>query len=556
MSEEPENIGERITRCTLGNTLDLTTHGFQRLAIQLFGFLGHGKSSLVNSCVCVTKDEEYQNVAGAGMTEGGLTKTRWEYKLTNTLVMIDNRGFSKMKPQEIIEACAQIRSLRDIGEVSWDKDNLKETLKQFPLKYQNRPADFILPVLVYSANRDWSSSEGKDIQEFITHAFRITDFWISSVCVGPGTMQDPTTDRDILEKLRTYIPGDSCERVCLQLCGMPGHGKSSLINTCVCVVQDGDLKNVAGAGKSNQPITMERKDFHLADKIVITDNRGVNKMSKEELVEITAQFCHLRGRDRVEWNQSFRENLNAVLAFMYQKKEVIVPIFVYSAENLVTPERYTELEPFIRDAHRITGIYPIIVLTKVQNDGTELAILHRKFKELGAKHIFLIENYTMETCERNPETKSRILMLLDTCLQEADRQISENRMKDLQQEYLKNAMYVIESKMMVELENKVTQIERVGVQLEAAYQRMQEELDQKIREIEELREQNQAREREMMKVTQVVNVEVQHEASYQRMQEELDQKIRENEELRKQIQAKGSEIKLKEPRKCLCCSLM
>ncbi|XP_077305749.1 uncharacterized protein LOC143925043 [Lithobates pipiens] len=359
-------------------------------------------------------------------------------------------------------------------------------------------------------------------------------------------------DRNILEKLRTYIPGDGCEWVCLQLCGMPGHGKSSLINTCVCVVQGRDLENVAGAGKSNEPITMERKDFHLADKIVITDNRGVNKMSKEELVEITAQFCHIRGRHRVEWNQSFRENLNAVLSFMYQNKEVIVPIFVYSAENLVTPERYTELEPFIRDAHRITGIYPIIVLTKVQNVGTESAILHRKFKELGAKHIFQIENYTMETYERNPETKSRILVLLDTCLQEADRQISENRMKDLHQEYLKNAMYVIESKMMIELENKVTQIERVGVKLEAAYQRMQEELDEKIREIEELREQNQVKEKEIIQVKQIVNVEVQHEAAYQRMQEELQQKIKENQELREQNQAR----KYKERRKSSRCSLM
>ncbi|XP_077305745.1 uncharacterized protein LOC143925040 [Lithobates pipiens] len=313
-------------------------------------------------------------------------------------------------------------------------------------------------------------------------------------------MQDRTTDRDILKKLCTYIPGDGCERVCLQLFGMPGHGKSSLINTCVCVVQGGDLENVAGAGKSNQPITMERKDFDLSDKIVITDNRGVVKMSKEELEEITAQFCHLRGRDRVEWNRSFREDLNAVLAFVYQNKEVIIPIFVYSAESLVTEERYSELEPFIRDAHRITGIYPIIILTKVQDHGTESEIHHRKFKELGAKHIFQIENYTMETYERNPETKSRILVLLDTCLQVADRQISENRIKDLHQEYLKNAMYVIESKMMIELENKVTQFERVEVQHEAAYQRLKEELDRKNEETEELRKQNQAREREIIKL--------------------------------------------------------
>ncbi|KAM5151733.1 uncharacterized protein ACMZJ9_009980 [Mantella aurantiaca] len=174
MSQEPEITQELINLYTLGNTLDYSTHGFQRVAIQLFGFLGHGRSSLINSCVCVVKDEEYQNVAGAGMTEGALTIQRNEYELTNTLVIVDNRGFKTMKRTEIIEACAQIRSLRDIGEVSWDKDNLTETLQQFPRKYQNRPADFILPVMVYSATNVWNPSEAEDMQLFITQAFRIT----------------------------------------------------------------------------------------------------------------------------------------------------------------------------------------------------------------------------------------------------------------------------------------------------------------------------------------------------------------------------------------------
>lgn len=106
----------------------------------------------------------------------------------------------------------------------------------------------------------------------------------------------------------------------------------------------------------------------------------------------------------------------------------------------------------------------------------------------------------METCERNPETKSRIVALLDTCLQEADKQISENQTKDLHQEYLKKAMDVIESKMMIELENKVTQIEKMEVQHKAAVRKMQVELDQKIREVEELREQNQANKSEKSKL--------------------------------------------------------
>ncbi|XP_072272863.1 uncharacterized protein [Pyxicephalus adspersus] len=174
MAQGPEDLRRLINQYTPGNSLQSSTHGFQRVAIQVFGFLGHGKSSLINSCLCVVGDVEYENVSGAGMTQGGLTTQRHEHELTNTLVMIDNRGFSKLNPQEILEACAQIRSLRDIGEVTWDIDNLNETLRQFPLKYQNRPADFILPVLVYSASKPWNPSEGEDIQKFLSEAFKIT----------------------------------------------------------------------------------------------------------------------------------------------------------------------------------------------------------------------------------------------------------------------------------------------------------------------------------------------------------------------------------------------
>ncbi|XP_072288312.1 uncharacterized protein [Pyxicephalus adspersus] len=174
MALGPKDLRRLINRYTPGNSLQSSTHEFQRVAIQVFGFLGHGKSSLINSCLCVLNNVEYENVSGAGMTQGGLTTQRHEHGLTNTLVMIDNRGFSKLNPQEILEACAQIRSLRDIGEVTWDIDNLNETLRQFPLKYQNRPADFILPVLVYSAAKPWNPSEGEDIQKFISEAFKIT----------------------------------------------------------------------------------------------------------------------------------------------------------------------------------------------------------------------------------------------------------------------------------------------------------------------------------------------------------------------------------------------
>ncbi|XP_075037554.1 uncharacterized protein LOC142098618 [Mixophyes fleayi] len=172
---ELENLLERILRHTPGTTLQNSTHGYQRVALQMFGYTGHGKSSLINSCLCVVKNEGYQNLSGAGQSDGAMTRIRKEHNLTNTLVMIDNRGFNKLKLQENLEACAQLRSLRDFEEVTWEENtNLAETLRQLPLKYSNRPADFIVPVLVYSATLTWNRNDGSVIEKLITNAFRIT----------------------------------------------------------------------------------------------------------------------------------------------------------------------------------------------------------------------------------------------------------------------------------------------------------------------------------------------------------------------------------------------
>lgn len=169
MAQHIQELREKINLFTTGNA-----PGYERVAVQLFGNIGHGKSSLINSCVCVVKDEEYQNLSGAGTLQGGMTEARKVYELTNALVMVDNRGFITLKREEILEACAQLRSLREIGEVNWDKDNLQETLTKLPSKYKNRPADFIVSVLVYSATQIFGNDEIDAVQKLITNSFRIT----------------------------------------------------------------------------------------------------------------------------------------------------------------------------------------------------------------------------------------------------------------------------------------------------------------------------------------------------------------------------------------------
>ncbi|XP_075037553.1 uncharacterized protein LOC142098617 [Mixophyes fleayi] len=231
---EDEDPRERINRYIPGGTLLNSTHRYQRVSLQLFGMTGHGKSSLINSCVCVVKDEDYLNLAGAGQTDGGLTTSRQEYELTNRLVMIDNRGFKNLNSQEILEACAQLRSLRGIGDVTWEKDNLAETLKQIPDKFSKRPDDFFVPVLVYSATQSWSAEDGKAIQPLITNAFQITG-------IHPIVVITNCTAEDSNEIKRKFGDLGVMKRVCVENYTENDHDRSieqdrmilDFLNVCI-----------------------------------------------------------------------------------------------------------------------------------------------------------------------------------------------------------------------------------------------------------------------------------------------------------------------------------
>lgn len=89
-------------QCKKGN------QGFNRILIQLFGLLGHGKSSFINTCIYVWQDEEFQNWSKAVGEDGGHTQDRIPYKLTENITLVDNRGCSKMEDQEFGEIFAQL----------------------------------------------------------------------------------------------------------------------------------------------------------------------------------------------------------------------------------------------------------------------------------------------------------------------------------------------------------------------------------------------------------------------------------------------------------------
>ncbi|XP_077305743.1 uncharacterized protein LOC143925038 [Lithobates pipiens] len=213
MSEGPENLIEKIKRYVPGIRANNSQHGIERLIILLLGFAGHGKSSLINSCMCVMKNEIYRNLAGAGADEGGRTRKRKSHSLTNTIWITDNRGFKKMESGEILEVCAQQRNLRLEGDIEWDKDNLQETIRCIP-EVNKRPKDFILPVIVHSCLHNFKVDEETSMKKLITKCQEITG--IPPILVITNVGPPNTRSGNGEEFIKKFGDMGCTNRICLE----------------------------------------------------------------------------------------------------------------------------------------------------------------------------------------------------------------------------------------------------------------------------------------------------------------------------------------------------
>ncbi|XP_073416753.1 uncharacterized protein [Dendrobates tinctorius] len=150
-------------------------------------------------------------------------------------------------------------------------------------------------------------------------------------------------------------------RVLLQLFGYTGHGKSSFINSCKYVVDDGPyMAHAKMAISEEKPETMIRYAYKLTETITLVDNRGCVKMNKDETGEIYAQLGNFLPLDtNVTWHTEFKDMMEILLKTETHEENVdfIVPVFIYSAKKQIDPEE--NLGEIMLKAKQITG-------TKVQ----------------------------------------------------------------------------------------------------------------------------------------------------------------------------------------------
>ncbi|XP_073505114.1 uncharacterized protein [Phyllobates terribilis] len=212
---------------------------------------------------------------------------------------------------------------------------------------------------------------------------------------------DSRSMRDFIKnfRLENCVRGNQgYSRVLLQLFGYTGHGKSSFINSCKYVVDDGPYTAYAKvAGSEEKPETMIRNAYELTETITLVDNRGCVKMNKDETGEIYAQLGNfLPLETEVEWQKDFKDMMEIVLKSETQEQnvELIVPVLIYSAKKTIAPEEAEELGDIILKARNITELVPTVVITHELSE--HLPDIQEKFRRMGVENMFPVENYTAE----------------------------------------------------------------------------------------------------------------------------------------------------------------
>ncbi|XP_069840805.1 uncharacterized protein [Dendropsophus ebraccatus] len=221
-------------------------------------------------------------------------------------------------------------------------------------------------------------------------------------------------------------------RVLLQLFGFLGHGKSSFINSCKYVIDDGErFVQFAVSGDTEHgggAMTMVRKSYDLTNNITIVDNRGYIKMTSFERAEMYAQLGNfIPIGETVKWSDNYRDMMHRLedAELNPNYSDFIVPILVYSATCRFSSSDKQEVQTFMDNCVRMTGVVPIVVITK-KKSGNFLEI-ESAFKRMGAENIISIENYTEEDHIKTQGRTRDILTIIHSALTDVTFRLGQKR---------------------------------------------------------------------------------------------------------------------------------
>ncbi|XP_053312280.1 uncharacterized protein LOC128474049 [Spea bombifrons] len=222
-------------------------------------------------------------------------------------------------------------------------------------------------------------------------------------------------------RLENNGEGKGYNHIMMQIFGYMGNGKSSLINSLMSIVKEEryrTLAPVATGHEKNGALTTHRTSYPLTDTITLVDNRGFGPMDSYEEQEIYAQLANILPlNEKVIWEKSFMDTVIKVQGSVENRKDLLVPLYIYSAEQGCS-SKPNDIKTFLQNCQKMTGILPIIVLTK--STSSKLAGVCKQFQDMGMESIIAIENYIPENNIRTPGKDTKLLSVLTEALRLVD----------------------------------------------------------------------------------------------------------------------------------------
>ncbi|XP_073416783.1 uncharacterized protein [Dendrobates tinctorius] len=241
------------------------------------------------------------------------------------------------------------------------------------------------------------------------------------------------------------------QRVLLQLFGLVGSGKSLLINSCKYVLEGGEYVMHA----SDEP-TAVRKTYQLTPNITIADNRPMIGHYDRDLPTLYAQLGSFLPLDeRVEKLYEYEDLVEKVeeTDLAPNSTDLIVPVLVYCGTVWIEGDK-TEMSSILRGCRTMTGLFPIIIITRKNNPSAEET--GRQFRLAGAEQVVLVENYTKEDHLRTLGKDTAILTFLRSALEDVTFRMSERR--DVIRERAERKKFLIKYMHHVVLEREIQKL--------------------------------------------------------------------------------------------------
>ncbi|KAM4631868.1 guanylate-binding protein 3-like isoform 1-T1 [Discoglossus pictus] len=279
------------------------------------------------------------------------------------------------------------------------------------------------------------------LQEFLKSLEDVEKIILQCDLVISEKYQRPQlTDRSNFSQLINYVrkyklEDQSYQRILIQLFGYAGHGKSSFVNSCQYVIGNEEFKDHAGEAESYGGKTIDRRGYKLTDYITIVDNRGFGRMDSSETWEVYAQLCNLVPLNTyVRWDRTQLERLDQLKQNYNTDPDLIVPVFVYSAEQAFNGQESANIKEFLKNAQKLTNILPFIIITHTFSENTHR--VERSFHQLGMENVYTVDNYVQEDHVRTRGRHMPIVTFLVDVLDAVDFHFQDSATSRRQQHQL------------------------------------------------------------------------------------------------------------------------